>query len=575
MILRTLGRLLNQAWFSYLTILLLQLKVIWGMWRYRDLSNIDTSSYFVAAYEWFAHGAVYIVWYPLYTAFYGSLLYVWRDAYAATIAHRIVIVMGLSLLVLAFLRRLLPPGIAWFMAAWWVILPIDFDSIFELHLFSVFPILSAFLILLWKPGAWGRGWALATLLAGTVLLRNETSIAALAFGGICLISEVRQRRRGIAPEANLRLAYGIPLALACLTIAFFFTRALEKHLASDFHDKEISNFCISYGFGFHQRHPEWQGSPYGGCGNILKTVFGSPRVTFLEALRLNAPAWWEYILWNLRLIPNGIQVLLFNAMSGSITPDYDFVAPVPARSPFALVSSVLAALLIAVAGVRFWRERLYWWQAWIKPRIWAWVAMACVIPMTGIVMLTSRPRPSYLFAFGLVLRVLIGMGLLVIVGRWMPFKRWSGAVPAVMVLLIAFLPPYYHPGERRLLNEYRLLRPFEARMESAPTVLVTRGTGGTLCNYLAKPRTDDFCRPLEFADLREEVRSGESWEKVLERRGVTLFLADAPVLADPLASRFVADAAAYGWRRVAQPNGIVLERTSPGPLNKALGSGAH
>jgi hypothetical protein len=559
MILRGMGRLVNQAWFSYLTIFLLQLKVIWGIWRYRDLSHIDTASYFVAAHEWFTHWAVHIVWYPLYTAFYGAFLHVWRDAYSATIAHRMVIVLGLSLLVLAFMRRLLPPAIAWFMAAWWVILPIDFDSIFELHLFGVFPILAAFLILLWKPGAWGRGWALAVLLAATVLLRNEAAIATLVFGVICLVWEVRQRRRGIAPEAKPALAYGVPLALACLTIAFFFTRAIEKHIVSDFHDKEVSNFCISYAFGYHQRHPEWQGSPYGGCHDILMTVYGNPQITFTDALRLNAPALWEHIRWNVSLIPNGLEVLLFNAMAGTVTPDYDFATPVPAGSPWALLASLFTALLIVMAGVRVWRDRGHWWEVWIKPRMWAWLAMASVTLMTGIV-LSVRPRPSYLFAFGLVLRALVGTSLLVIASRWPAFDRLSRWMPAFMVLAIALIPPYYHPGERLLLDYYRLLQPFEARMQATHTVLLTRGLADELCNYLAKPLTDDFCQPLEFLYLQKEVSSGASWQRVLDRHGVTLFLASASVLADPLANEFVEHAAAYGWRAWPGNNGTVLER---------------
>jgi hypothetical protein len=37
---------------AYSTLLLLQLKVLWGDWWHRDLTDGDTSFYFRTAYEW-------------------------------------------------------------------------------------------------------------------------------------------------------------------------------------------------------------------------------------------------------------------------------------------------------------------------------------------------------------------------------------------------------------------------------------------------------------------------------------------------------------------------------------------
>ena len=48
--------------------------------------------------------------------------------YTILILHRMLIVLALAVLVLALMRRLLPPGIAWMAAAWWVVLPIDFND---------------------------------------------------------------------------------------------------------------------------------------------------------------------------------------------------------------------------------------------------------------------------------------------------------------------------------------------------------------------------------------------------------------------------------------------------------------
>src|SRR5213593_5303923 len=114
-------RLAKSAWFSYATIILLQLKVSWGMSEYRDLTFGDTSSYFVNAYKWFTTGLAPITWSPLYSCFYGGLLNVSSDAFVVTTLHRWLIVFALAILVLAVMRRLLPHGAAWFAAAWWVV----------------------------------------------------------------------------------------------------------------------------------------------------------------------------------------------------------------------------------------------------------------------------------------------------------------------------------------------------------------------------------------------------------------------------------------------------------------------
>lgn len=52
---------------AYTSILLLQLKVVWGMWWLRDLTTGDTASYFVDAHDWHVHGRLNLASSPLYT----------------------------------------------------------------------------------------------------------------------------------------------------------------------------------------------------------------------------------------------------------------------------------------------------------------------------------------------------------------------------------------------------------------------------------------------------------------------------------------------------------------------------
>src|SRR5437867_6900652 len=87
-----LERLACTAWFSYITLFLLQLKVVWGAWLYRDLTTGDTAGYYRIAYGWYRQFTDNAAWSPIYTSFYGSFLRILDDAYFATIMHRLVIV---------------------------------------------------------------------------------------------------------------------------------------------------------------------------------------------------------------------------------------------------------------------------------------------------------------------------------------------------------------------------------------------------------------------------------------------------------------------------------------------------
>src|SRR5215216_1784435 len=96
-------------------------------------------------------------WSPLYTAFFGSFLWLFSDPFVATLLHRLAIVLIVTMLFLAMARKLLPPPIAWLVAAWWAVLPINYETLYEVHLFSVIPFqLAALALLCWRSPA-GRG----------------------------------------------------------------------------------------------------------------------------------------------------------------------------------------------------------------------------------------------------------------------------------------------------------------------------------------------------------------------------------------------------------------------------------
>jgi len=548
-------RVVKSAWFSYLTIFLLQLKLIWGVWLSRDLTWADTSYYFLIANDWFKNGHVLIAWSPLYTSFYGSLLPVAHDAYTVTILHRVLIVLALAVLVLALMRRLLPPSIAWLAAAWWVVLPINYNAMFEVHLFAVIPVLLSVLVILWKPGPWGRGICLAILFASTFLMRNELFIPTILFGVLGLSWDLLRGRTGTGQTARILRAYGIPLLVASALILFYVSRARDLQMHEQMARKHTLNVCQIYAFGYQQRHPDWQVSPWTQCQQVMTRVFGVPEPSLAQALRRNPRAMLEHFWWNIQLIPSGLQVLLFNQMSGTVTPDYIAVK----HSWRAYFYSFIACALLALGIFGFIRERDFWWKFWLAERVWVWVAMGCLGIVTAIVMVTQRPRPSYMFTLGIALRAAIAMCAWIGTRRWLDVQRLDPVMPVAMIALILIFPNRYKPENNNpdyLLTSYRRLAPFEELVQRPKTGLVVLNWGDELCNYVGKSHwgwdaikiQPDDCRPLSFADLQKQVTPEMPFHQVLQNNDATLLFASDELFADAQALRSLQDAKSHGWK---------------------------
>src|SRR5262249_44744760 len=136
-----LWRIFCSAPFAYFMIVAVQLKIMWGIWELTDLTPGDTCGYFARSKDWYQSFQVNIAWSPLYTAFWGSLMWVTNGIFAVTTLHRIVIACLATILVLAVMRRMLPKPLAWVIACWWAFLPINFNTRYEVHLFGVLPLL--------------------------------------------------------------------------------------------------------------------------------------------------------------------------------------------------------------------------------------------------------------------------------------------------------------------------------------------------------------------------------------------------------------------------------------------------
>ncbi len=560
-----LGRWVDQAWFAYPALLLLQLKVIWGDWWYRDLTTGDTSSYFVTAYAWYRDFGVDLVWSPLYTAFYGSLLFLSPDAYVVTELHRLISVLSVAALVLAVMRRLLPHSVAWFVAAWWTLLHANFNAMYEVHLFSLIPVLVAVRVVLSSTRSWARGVAVALLLSSTILLRNELILPTGILVGLCLVWEVRTIVTSRAARASrlrtLLASYAIPFLVAAPILGFFSWQSLRRDpdIAASWKSKTDLTFCQHHALAYQQFHRDWKLSPWTECDQLLQDHFGKTSVTVFEALRLNPHAMLDHFATNLNLLPMGMQVALFNATSGSVTPD---VIMVPLRSPGALASSITLVVLLAVGAIVLYRDRRYWWPHWLRQRAWGWVALASLAAGVLVSMLVIRPRPEYLYGPALLLMAGSGMGVAAIARRWTKLQRAHVLTPPLMAGALLLAPMYYaeysveggRVANRPLLREYRRIDPLGEAIAMPGTVFMKGHYSTDIWNYVFKQGP---LKVIEYHGLGD--RSADTpLEAFLDRRGVTVFYLDEGLLADlerePLAQRFLVAPESVGWEVIGSQN---------------------
>ena len=504
-----------QAWLAnpgcaYLAILLLQLKRVWGAWQYKDLTYGDTSSYFRSAAGWAKELSVKIQWSPLYTAFYGTVFKLIPDVYWATLIHRLLIVFMLAIMVLALMRRLLPPEIAWLVTAWWVILPINFNSLYEVHLFAVLLPLAAVLLVLYQPNRWTRGGALGILLLTTFLVRNEIIIAVCLWILVCVAAEIPQVRfqRRSALKLNL-LAYGWPVLFALIAFGFFYWRTLVKPTPYELSFKHTANVCQVYAFGYQQRHPGWSKNPWLECPELMQQVFGQPLPSMLEALRSNPRAMAGHFFWNLRLLPAGLQVALFNATADHVNPDYPAVL---LKRFLVMIPSLLALGLLTFGLARFYQEKRYWWAKWLRERVWGWTLLVCLAAVMLVVIPMQRPRPSYMFMLTLLLMAILGMCLFLTVRRLVVYQlleRWTWVV---MVGFLLFTPSYYSVGTRELLDLYRALYPSQEFFGIPGTAIVTGGYGQELCNYFMADKSATKTRSVKASRNKYNILYySENW----------------------------------------------------------------
>jgi hypothetical protein len=549
-----MSRLVESPLFSYLTILAIQLRVVWEFWSGRDLSPGATSRYFTVAETWAGSLKNLIFLSPLYTAYYGTILKIVRDPVVATLVHRMIVVFAVTLLVTAVTRRLLPASAAWLVSAWWAVLPVNFDTLNEVQLFSFIPTLVAVLLVASRPTHARRAAALAVFGASTVLVMNDLVFATVFFGLFCLWALASESRgNGGLRTFFLQLEpYVAGAAAAFLVVAFFYTRSTVRlpEAGEVAAQRARVSFCQAYAFGYQQRNPDWPGNPFAGCEELMdafetgqETRSGGPG--FVQALRSNPGAVFDHLQGNAMLLPNGIQLALFNGTSRSQNPDYQ---PAPVNQALPWVLSVICMLILLGGAWTVVNDRSFWID-WIKRRRWPLSALAAPALGALVVIVQQRPRPGHMFALTLILMILVGFSAFALLRAVGSSHLLGAAVPLVALVALVAAPAPYTDGSRPLQERFDRLEPYAA--ELGTTASTVPGYREELCRYLSVSN----CQIVDYwRVVRPLAEAGGALDVVLDQLEIGLFYADEAVLKDPLAAGVVGGADPR-WRPVAGSTG--------------------
>lgn len=520
-------RLPARAWFAYPVVGLVQARTLWGVWH-NDLTPGDASRYFRDAVLWSDHGKLDLVLSPLYSAFYGTVRkLVGGDALVAENLHRALVALALTLLLLALARRLLPAAPALLIACWWAVIPLNYDALYEVHLFAPLIPVAAALLLVDEPGPWRRGWAFALMVLAMLLVRNEFGFVVVPLG-VGLLYATRGRRGPIAAAA-------VPLVVVMVVAGTAYGRGVVQggELRDDLETRQTLALCQHFALNYQQRHPEFKINPFLQCKVLMQRTFGRERPSFPRAWQENPRAMGAFAAWHARLVPNGLQLGMFYGVWDHTNPDF-----VPARvgRGYAGVLSLLLLVLLALGGRALWMDRSAW-MAELRPQRLAWLAVgASALGALVVCVFFVRPRPS--FIFGLTIGVMLAAGLALAALLRRHRLDSAGGVAAVLApfVLLAVLQPHYRDGPTPLADAYHRLRPVADHVVDGRVAMLPVGFTDDPCFYVA-PR--EKCTIVDYRVVAPQAAS-VGVERALAREHVGVLYADPALAATPPVARFIA-----------------------------------
>jgi hypothetical protein len=374
----------------------------------------------------------------------------------------------------------------------------------------------------------------------------------------CLWSAWRKGGRALRREV---LALAVPTAVTALVVLWIFSGNRDQispsKIVTAFETRQRANLRQVYSFGYQQRHREWKGNPWTGNGELMTREFGRPDPLFSEALRANPTALAEHVLWNLSLVPSGLQFGMCGGYSGKFAPDFQ---ETPGRSRVARVLSYIVLGVWLCGVVWCWRRRTNWpgIRRFVGSWSGTWVALGCMLPSVCLAIITQRPRPSYIFPLSFFLILLTIWFMRQLAGAaarkaWLP-RSLLPLVPLVLgAVLTLVVPPIGRPSRptRPLAEDYQRLKPYRDWFSTKDVTFCTNARWSVdLTLYLG----NGIGRYMRSVPLGEISGEGLSASLASQRVGTLYLKADALSRPDVVT-----------WRRAAPDSGWRLLGTgSPG-----------
>ena len=557
-------RLAANPFVAYGLVLVLQLRLIWGIWANSDLTDGDTASYFTSASGW-AHGLTdNVIWSPLYTDLWGTILWIVGHVTTSEIVMRLALVLLAPMLVMLVARTLLEPPLAMLLGVWWVVLPPDFNPVYEVHLFGFLTVLAAVCVLCRRTDSYGRGVALGILLTGAFLVRNEQLISFVIFGAAVLVVELRGRRAAPRVARHYLLAYGAPIALAAALVAGCYGRSVVQGqgAVNAFTAKAELTFCQNYAVSWVDRHPSDTASPYLACEPLIQHVFNDPHATLVSAVVENPKAMGAFFAWNTWLMVPGMQISLFGATATAENPNE---RADPTQEWYAIPLSLLLVAVLIAGAVAARRQRHYW-RGWLAVRRWPAGSLGVlVITALWVVIAQARPAAEYMYEATLLVMVLTGLAVTALLRTTAAWRFASVAAICLTVGCIAGLSSYYTPQPRPIYWAVTHLERYAKVIARPGDELLTAEYPFETCAYLSRGAGNE-CSPVDQAPVEAALAAHEPIGSVLRSAGVTAVFADPSLRSYPGVEQFVADPRPDGFARVASghdadgPWAILLRR---------------
>jgi hypothetical protein len=461
------------------------------------------------------------------------------------------------------------------LALWWTLLPINYDTVYEIHLFAALPTLAAVVVAVKFSGPRMRA-AVFLLLISAVLIRGELLVGLLAWaalwGGYELWRwrrrpdstrprELAVRRAGVDSRRPRELAVrlAIPAALAAAVLGSSLTLILMGSSAQ-FESKQTAVLCQNYAASAEQRG-EFAGAhainrPLS-CRDLMRERFGEPLPTWTDALLANPGAMAEHFLFSAELIPQGLQLMLFDQISGGprVSPD---VVPVTTGVPAAMVGLIAVAAFVVYGLVLLWRDRKRWWDGWLRERAWGWAVLGCLAIAAFVVMMTVRPRPSYVFNFSVLVLAVIGMCAFAIGSRWTWTRRLRAGLPLLAIVVLVAVPSRYDTGYstpqagqgRPLLEMVERLEPRSEELAKRNTHLLAPQFANEVCAYIVPV---GGCRGTALIESIEQKEAATSIAKLIKDLDINLVYADESTLTNPAHRDLMERLDSKGWRVLGPP----------------------